>query len=83
MEHPYEYQLMVKFLWPAQISGMPDLSQEKSQVQLMAELGKVARDLPQLINKAPGGDGWEINSHSITFVKDTVFISVLLQRPRT
>ena len=81
MKHPYENALMLKYF---PITGFPNLADEQAQGQLSASLGKfAAKDLPQGIATFPVHNGWEVNSHNIAFVGNTVIFSILLQRRRT
>jgi hypothetical protein len=71
---PYEYRLLVKFYpVPEQIN----FNNEESQKGMVTPLAKfVEEKLPA----ATVDYGWNVNSHSITFVKNRIVLSVLLQR---
>ena len=81
-EHPYEYSLIALYLSP-KAGALPDYTNPQTQAGLTHELGKTANKLPKLISNIPsGGEGWEVNSHSLTFIGGTVVLSMLLQRNR-
>ncbi len=81
-EHPYEYAILVEYLTPVALGGSPDFAEEPARQALRMALGKFADQLPRAISSlpAPIGGGWEVNSHSITFVGQTAVVSILLQR---
>ena len=74
--HPYEYKILVEYINPARESRIPHYSHETDQDELTSMLGKVVTHLPEAI-----GEGWEVNSHSLTLAKNTVIVTVLLRRP--
>jgi hypothetical protein len=74
--HPYEYRMLVEYINPARDSRVPHYSHELDQDELTSMLGKVVNYLPEAI-----GEGWEVNSHSLTLAKNTLIVTVLLRRP--
>jgi len=73
--HPYEYKILVEYINPAHDSRIPHYSHESDQRGLTSMLEGVVTHLPEAI-----GEGWEVNSHSLTLAKNTVIITVLLRR---
>lgn len=74
--HPYEYRMLVEYINPARDSRVPHYSHELDQDELTSMLAKVVTYLPEAI-----GEGWEVNSHSLTLAKNTLIVTVLLRRP--
>ena len=81
-EHAYEYRLMALYLSP-QKGALPDYTAPNTQASLTSELGKTASNLNRILATMPDGEGWNVNSHSLTFIGGTVVLSILLQRSRT
>lgn len=79
--HPYEYGVMVEYLTPARLGGSPDFEKEATQASLVDALRKLTNGIPNAIDTALG-EGWEINSHSLTFQNEVVIVSIFLQRHR-
>ena len=83
MAHEYEYAVIVDYLSPETISGIPpNFTKQKTQVAFGNGFQRLAGKLPSAID-ATLGDGWQINSHSITFQDRVPIISILLQKIRT
>jgi len=82
MAHQFEYRLMQKWLTAIAISGTPNYSTEQARAELGKHLDIAAEGLPDAIDKRSGG-GWDIDSHSLSFVGDSILLSVLLRRRRT
>jgi hypothetical protein len=74
--HPYEYKILVEYINPEQDSRVPHYSHESDQGGLTSMLDRVVTHLPEAV-----GEGWEVNSHSLTLAKNTVIVTVLLRRP--
>ncbi len=74
--HPYEYRIMVEYINPSRDSRIPHYSHETDQDELTSILDRVVTHLPETI-----GEGWEVNSHSLTLAKNTLIVTVLLRRP--
>jgi len=74
--HRYEYKILVEYLNPEERGVVPHLALETDQESLARMIGDVFEHLPESIP-----DGWEVNSHNITFSRNTMIISVLLRRP--
>jgi hypothetical protein len=74
--HPYEYKMLVEYINPARDSRVPHYSHEPDQGELTSMLTSVVTHLPEAI-----GEGWEVNSHSLTLAKNTLIVTVLLRRP--
>jgi len=82
MAHPYEYRFIVEYLTPVPISGKPNFGEQRDQMILNQKFAEFTGRLPEMIDEVPGGDGWEVNSHSFMWANDTIVVSILLQRPR-
>ena len=80
-EHPYDYRLVTTYLSPKP-GELPDYTDRKTQSSLTQGLGKSISQLPKIISGIPKGNGWFVNSHSLTFIGGTVVLSVLLQHPK-
>ena len=76
--HQYEYRMLVEYINPMRDSRIPHYSHEPDQSELTSMLDKVVTYLPEAV-----GEGWEINSHSLTMAKNTVIVTILLRRPRS
>ena len=76
--HPYEYRMLVEYINPSLDSRVPHYSHEPDQGELTSMLEEVVTHLPEAI-----GEGWEVNSHSLTLAKNTLIVTVLLRRPRS
>ena len=79
LEHPWEYTHLVQFATP---KIKPDYSTKEGKQSLIKASGQVFAKLPKIIDKMPMGGGWQVNSHSIFLVNDSIMVSVLLQRPK-
>ena len=75
--HQYEYKMLVEYINPARESRVPHYSHEPDQDELASMLDRVVTHLPEAI-----GEGWEVNSHSLTLANNTLIVTVLLRRPR-
>ena len=73
--HPYEYKILVEYINPSHDSRIPHYSHEPDQDGLTSMLNRVVTHLPEAI-----GEGWEVNSHSLTLAKNTLIVTVLLRR---
>lgn len=80
-EHPYDYRLVTMYLTPKP-GELPDYTDPKTHKLLTQHLGKSVSQLPKIISNMPKGDGWTVNSHSLTFIGGTVVSSFLLQCPK-
>ncbi len=78
IEHPWEYTQIVQVATP---NIEIDHKTKEGKQSLINASGQVFRKLPQIIDKLPSG-GWQVNSHSIFLVEDSVMVSLLLQRPK-
>ncbi len=74
--HRYEYKVLEEYLNPEERGVVPHLALEEDQRSLTKIIGDVIEHLPDSIP-----EGWEVNSHNITFSRNTMIISVLLRRP--
>jgi hypothetical protein len=74
--HLYEYKVLVEYISPEERGVVPHLALEADQESLARMIGDVFEHLPESIP-----EGWEVNSHNITFSRNTMIISVLLRRP--
>jgi hypothetical protein len=74
--HLYEYKVLVEYVNPGERGLIPHLALEADQESLTGILGDVFEHLPESVP-----EGWEVNSHNITFSRNTMIISVLLRRP--
>ena len=81
MAHEYEYATVIRYIVPLKLGGSPSYRDEPAQVALLQEFNKVANNLPKGIDTALG-DGWEVNSHSLTFQDEVAILSILLKRHR-
>ena len=79
-EHLYEYRLVTMYMSPKP-GELPDYTDRKTQQSVTQGIGKSFSQLPKIISDMPG-DGWTVNSHSLTFVGGTIVTSVLLQREK-
>jgi hypothetical protein len=82
MSHQYEYSWISQYLKPTTFAELMDFGDENTQKSLALQFGKLSSKLPQIIDALPQSDGWEINSHSITPIGNTILVSILLQRHR-
>ena len=71
---PYEYRLIVKF---CPIPEQTNFASQESQKGMVTPL---ANFVEEKLPAATVDYGWSVNSHSLTFVKNHVVLSVLLQR---
>ncbi len=74
--HPYEYKVLVEFINPEERGRIPHFTHEADQESLTRIIEDVFEHLPASIP-----EGWEVNSHNITFSRDTMIVTVLLKRP--
>jgi hypothetical protein len=74
--HLYEYKALVEYVNPEERGLVPHLALETDQDSLTGVISDVFEHLPTSIP-----EGWEVNSHNITFLRNTMIISVLLRRP--
>jgi hypothetical protein len=81
-EHLYEYRLVTMYLSPKP-GELPDYTDPKTHKILTQHLGKSVSQLPKIISNMPKGNGWTVNSHSMTFIGGTVVLSILIQRLKT
>ena len=79
LEHPWEYTHLVQFATP---KTKPDYGSKEGKQSLIKASSQVFAKLPKIIDKMPMGGGWQVNSHSILLVDDSIMVSVLLQRPK-
>jgi hypothetical protein len=77
IEHPWEYTQIVQFATPKK---KIDYGTKEGQQNLSRACGQIFNKLPQIIDKLPVGNGWQINSHSILMVEGSIVVSILLQR---
>lgn len=84
MKHPYEYMMLCDFArHPGGGSRMLDFKDEMVQQSWAKYLGKRTEEWPKMINALPDDGGWEVNSHSITLLGETILTTILLQRRHT
>jgi hypothetical protein len=74
--HLYEYKVLVEYVNPEERGLVPHLALGADQDSLTGIIADVFEHLPESIP-----EGWEVNSHNITFSRNTMIISVLLRRP--
>jgi len=79
MQHPYEYNMLTNAI-SFQIKGIPTPEQER--LAIAQALSDYTKKLTQCFESMPDGSGWEIKSHSVTLLQNTLLLSILLQRPR-
>jgi hypothetical protein len=82
MAHEYEYAVSVDYFTPVKGGGSPNYTEEPARVAFLIAFRNLANKLPRAIDTTLG-DGWSINSHSITFQGEVAIVSILLQRHRT
>ena len=75
--HPYEYKVLVEYLTPEQPGTDPHFSHLEDQGSLTASLDDVMGHLPDSVP-----EGWEVVSHDVTIVRNTVILTVMLRRER-
>ena len=78
----YDYKICTAFLTPIPISAMPNYTEERTQELLSHNLHIQLEKLIQEQEASLNTDNLEINSHSVSFVGDTVMLSVVFQRRR-
>lgn len=71
---PYEYRLIVKF---CPVPEQTNFANQESQKGITTPLAKF---IEEKLPAATVDYGWNVNSHSITFVGNQIVLSVLLQR---
>jgi len=82
MAHEYEYKTLIEYLSPLRLGGSSKYIDEPARSALANAFHNLADSLPAIIDKKLG-DGWQVNSHSITFQDEVCIVSMLLQRQRT
>ena len=81
--HPYEYNFINLCITPKP-GELPDYTSPKIQGEITQGLSKLAGRLPKTCAKTPDGrTGWNINSHSLSFMGGVIMVTILLQRNRT
>jgi len=81
-QHPHEYKIMMEFLPPIRLGGLPDFEKEDVQASLVSALNNTLNGLPNIIENN-FGEGWTFNSHSLTFQGEVAILSIILQKERT
>jgi len=74
--HSYEYKALVEYISPEERGRYPHFSNIDDQEALTEVIEDVFAHLPESIP-----EGWEVNSHNVTFSRNTLIITVLLRRP--
>ncbi len=75
--HSYEYKMLVEYLTPTSTSIPPHYAKRQDEQSLTLALQDVVTHLPDVIE-----EGWEVNSHGLTIVEETVILTILLRRTR-
>jgi len=74
--HSYEYKILVEYISPEEKGEYPHFSHIEDQEGFTKTLEEVFKHLPEYIP-----EGWEVNSHNITVLRNILVITVLLRRP--
>ena len=70
---------MVQYATP---KTRPDYSTKEGQQGVTRACGTIFTKLPGITDHLPSGGGWQVNSHNISLLDETIMTSILLQRPR-
>ena len=73
--HPYEYKVLVEYISPEEAGKDPHFTHMEDQEGLIETLEEVFSHLPDAIE-----DGWEVVSHNVAGVRNTLIVTVLLKR---
>jgi hypothetical protein len=73
--HPYEYKVLVEYVNPEEAGRSPHFTHFEDQEGFTRVVNEVFTHLPESIP-----EGWEVNSHNITAVRNTLIVTVLLRR---
>ena len=76
-EHRYEYKVLTEYINPDEQGRYPHFTHIEDQDSLTKTIEDVFEHLPKSIP-----EGWEVNSHNITISRNTLIITVLLQKPK-
>jgi hypothetical protein len=82
MAHPYEYLMMFSFFPHEDFPFKLTVNSKEGQMNIANEFAEWAKEFPFTMDTFPEGEGWVVNSHSITTYGDTLILSILLQRNR-
>ena len=74
--HSYEYKVLVEYINPEERGQIPHFTHEADQTAFTRIIEDVFKHLSDTIPS-----GWEVNSHNITFSRDTMIVTILLRRP--
>ena len=75
MGHPYEYRVLVEYINPDQPGQVPHFSHSQDQENLTKMLEDVVSHVPESVP-----EGWEVISHDIAAVKNTIIVTFLVRR---
>jgi hypothetical protein len=75
--HPYEYKMLVEYLTPVPSSITPHYTERRDEESLTLALNDAVKHLPNAIE-----EGFDVHSHGLTIVENTIILSVLLRRHR-
>ena len=73
--HPCEYRILTEYITPDEHGRYPHFSHIEDQEGLTATLEEVFGHLQESVP-----EGWEVNSHNIAISRNTLIVTVLLQR---
>lgn len=83
MRHPYEYKVITEYMTAWDVKKKPNFEEPLIRQRLAEALESYYFRLPSIIlDELDDAEGWEVNSHSLSFVDNTVLISTLLRRSR-
>ena len=74
--HHYEYKVLVEYINPEERWRVAHFTHEEHQEAFTKTIEDVFEHLPESIP-----EGWEVNSHNITALRNTIIVTVLLRRP--
>ena len=76
-EQRYEYKVLTEYVTPDQPGRYPHFTHIEDQESLTKTIENVFEHLPESIP-----EGWSVNSHNVTISRNTLIITVLLQKPK-
>ena len=79
MAHLYEYSMIFNFI-PQNFPLALTIKRKEGQESIAKECTEFANELPDIIDTSSEGEGWVVNSHSITVIENTLILSILVQR---
>jgi hypothetical protein len=80
MAHQYEYKILTEYFMDDFSVYHPTRDYSQIQEELEHTFGHFEEYLPQMIQKLPDGAGWEVVSHSVSFLNNHPVATILLRR---